>query len=77
MGTEFSSASVSYPVCSTSKLGKGSRLKLASVMLPLKLKSTRLKIKDLLLFNPCHHVAAQVFEQALGMEHPRLTRWRS
>lgn len=39
MGTEFSNASVSYPACNTSKLGKGS--KLASVMLPLKLKLTR------------------------------------
>lgn len=41
MGTEFSNAAVSHPVCSTSKLGERSKLKLASVMLPLKLKLGR------------------------------------
>lgn len=69
MRTEFSNASVCYPVCNASKLGRGSRL--AAVMLPLKLKLTRSNS------NPCHRVAAQVFEQALALGQPGLTRQRS
>lgn len=53
-------------VCKASGLGRGSRLKLASFTLPLKLKLTMSNC------NPCPRVAAQVLVQALGMGQPGL-----